>query len=63
MENSLNSTPAERVDTIIFLIKKSSAENLAFYLLDELANKAHHKRFDDKCYWLDVLQEFSERSR
>jgi hypothetical protein len=61
MVNDSNIKPAERVDMMIEIANKFGTNAVMHYLLNELANCSHFKRFDDECYWKDVYQEFNSR--
>ena len=63
MINENNSTPQERADELIACAKNLGGELAILYFLNELANNTKHKNFDDKCYWMDVMEEFQRKTK
>jgi uncharacterized FAD-dependent dehydrogenase len=60
MKNPNNLKPIERMDEIAD-VSQYGASAIIVYFLAELSEKTHHKSFDDKCYWLEVMDEFQKR--
>jgi hypothetical protein len=61
MVNELNLNPKERVGEILGISEEFGRMAIINYLLTELSEHANHKRFDDKCYWKEVQEEFCSR--
>lgn len=60
MKNSNNLKPIDRMDEIADISKYGMSAIIA-YFLNELSENTSHKTFDDKCYWLEVMDEFQKR--
>jgi hypothetical protein len=60
MKNPKNLKPIERMDEIAD-VSQYGTSAIIFYFLNELTANTSHKTFDDKCYWLEVMDEFHKK--
>lgn len=63
MVNEQNLNPSERVIKIIKTVYYEGAFEAVSYLLKELAENSKHKDFSDQCYWKEVQEEFTQKTK